>query len=148
MKETFRCFDRTEKLFDYNIPIETAGSSWCNVTFSLPSSALMFSCYIPLSVCIGHCTSWTLKLATKARERSLGSMHPSFNIVQQLREGLQDILPADAHILCNNKLHVSMTRVRDGKNVVVKQFNTRDDLIQVGVCKDFGTRSSGFIFRI
>ena len=110
----------------------------------------MFSCYIPLSVYIGHCTSWTLKLATKARERSLGSMHPSFNIVQQLREGLQDILPADAHILCNNKLHVSMTRVRDGKNVVVKQFNTREDLIQVGVCKDFGTRSaysySGFNF--
>ena len=77
------------------------------------------------------CTSWTLNLATKARKRSLGPMHPSFNITDYLRVGLEEILPENAHVMCDGKLHVSMTRLRDRQNVVVKEFSSRDELIQV-----------------
>lgn len=58
-------------------------------------------------------------------------MHPSFNITEYLRIGLDEILPQDAHIICNGKLHVSMTRLRDGKNVIVTEFSSREELIQV-----------------
>lgn len=58
-------------------------------------------------------------------------MHPSFSITDHLRRGLEEILPPNAHELCEGRLHVSLTRLRDGQNVIVKQFDTREDLIQV-----------------
>ena len=44
---------------------------------------------------------------------------------------LLQFLPDDAHIRVNGKLHISLTRVYDGKNVIVSQFNSKDDLMQV-----------------
>lgn len=41
------------------------------------------------------------------------------------------ILPEDAHVRVNGKLHISLTRVYDRQNVIVSQFNTREELIQV-----------------
>jgi len=81
----------------------------------------------------GYCTSWTLSLAARARKRSLGPMHPSFNITDYLRDGLEEILPANAHEIVNGRLHVSMTRVKDGKNVVFTEFASRTELVQVNL---------------
>lgn len=44
---------------------------------------------------------------------------------------LFQFLPDDAHIRVNGKLHISLTRVYDGKNVIVSQFNSKEDLLQV-----------------
>lgn len=41
------------------------------------------------------------------------------------------MLPVNAHELCSERLFISLTRYRDFKNVVVSQFDTRDELIQV-----------------
>lgn len=67
----------------------------------------------------GEMTSDVLRVATEARSRSLGAFSPSFNIHKLLLENLEKFLPEDAHVKCSGKLHVSMTRVHDGKNVVV-----------------------------
>jgi patatin-like phospholipase domain-containing protein 2 len=40
-------------------------------------------------------------------------------------------LPDDAHLRVNGKIHISVTRVYDGKNVILKHFETKDELIQV-----------------
>ena len=37
----------------------------------------------------------------------------------------------DAHKTCSGRLYVSLTRWKDGKNVLVNQFDTREELIQV-----------------
>jgi hypothetical protein len=41
------------------------------------------------------------------------------------------VLPDDAHLRVNGKLHISLTRVYDGRNVMVSQFGSREDLVQV-----------------
>jgi hypothetical protein len=41
------------------------------------------------------------------------------------------MLPENAHELCTNKLFISLTRYSDFKNVVVSEFETREELIQV-----------------
>jgi hypothetical protein len=41
------------------------------------------------------------------------------------------VLPEDAHLRVNGKLHISLTRVYDGRNVIVSQFGSREDLVQV-----------------
>lgn len=78
---------------------------------------------------LGDFTSDVLRVATEARSRSLGPFHPSFNVQKLLLEGLDRFLPEDAHLLVNGKLHISLTRVYDGKNVIVSQFESKEDLI-------------------
>ena len=70
-------------------------------------------------------------MAREARSRNLGPLHPSFNLVKVMRSGLQRNLPADAHTLASGRLSVSLTRVSDGKNVLVSQFSSKEELIQV-----------------
>lgn len=41
------------------------------------------------------------------------------------------VLPADAHRLATDRLHVSLTNVRSGKNHLVSKFSSRDELITV-----------------
>lgn len=40
-------------------------------------------------------------------------------------------LPDDAHKRVSGRLHISVTRVSDGKNVILSQFDSKEDLIQV-----------------
>ncbi|KAM3584864.1 uncharacterized protein V6R79_001409 [Siganus canaliculatus] len=47
-----------------------------------------------------------------------------------LREGIEEILPSEAHCLANDRLYVSITHSRSGKNVIVSRFNSRTELIQ------------------
>jgi len=79
----------------------------------------------------GDCTTFTLRLATKARSFSLGPLHPSFKIVKILREALREVLPENAHEIATGKLHISLTRVSDRENVVVSEYSSKEELIQV-----------------
>lgn len=80
---------------------------------------------------LGQATSDVLKIVIQARAGALGPMRPSFNLVRILRQGLLKSLPPDAHKICNGRLHVSLTRFSDGKNVLVSQFDSMNDLVQV-----------------
>jgi len=64
----------------------------------------------------------------------LRSPRKSLNFRQSLRAGIELILPEDAHIRCSGRLHISLTRIRDWKNVVVSQFDTREELIEAILC--------------
>lgn len=55
------------------------------------------------------------------------------------------ILPQDAHIKVSGKLHISLTRVRDGHNVIVSHFETREDLLQALLASAFIPFFSGFV---
>lgn len=60
-----------------------------------------------------------------------------------LQEGLNKVLPDNAHNLCTGKLKISLTRVGDGKNVIVSDFHTKEELIQVSKDKNQFESSSG-----
>lgn len=90
-------------------------------------------------------TSDFFRVVNEARSHSLGPFSPSFNIQTCLLEGLQKFLPPDAHELVSGKLHVSLTRVYDGKNVIVSQFNSREDLLQALLCACFIPGFSGIL---
>lgn len=84
---------------------------------------------------IGEITSDLLRVVGEARAGSLGPFSPSFNIQNVLLEGMQRYLPHDVHKIVSGKLHISLTRVYDGKNIIVSEFPTREDLLQV--CDSF-----------
>lgn len=75
-----------------------------------------------------------MNVAREARKHPLGVFHPAFSLLRVVQDSLLEKLPADAHLQASGRLCVSLTRLADGKNVLVSQFDSRDELIQVEHC--------------
>ena len=78
---------------------------------------------------------WALETFKLSREYSiLGFASPSFNLLSRVRDFLEAILPQDAHRLCRNRVHISLS-VFDGfglpTNWLLTDFTTRKELINV-----------------
>ena len=78
---------------------------------------------------------WMMETFKLSKEHSiLGIASPSFNLLSRLRDFLETILPQDAHRLCRNRIHISLS-VFDGlrlpKNWLLTDFTTRKELINV-----------------
>ncbi|XP_023078054.1 patatin-like phospholipase domain-containing protein 5 isoform X2 [Piliocolobus tephrosceles] len=65
---------------------------------------------------------------------SLGILHPAYAPIEHIKRQLQDNLPPDAHVVASQRLGISLTRWPDGRNFLVTDFSTRDELIQALVC--------------
>lgn len=109
------------------------------------SAGAIAACCLLCDLPLGDITSDVLRVALEARSRSLGPFSPSFNIQTLLLEGLEKYLPEDAHIRVSGKLHISLTRVYDGKNVIVSQFESREDLLQALLASAFVPVFSGIL---
>jgi patatin-like phospholipase domain-containing protein 2 len=106
---------------------------------SLVAACAMSGC------CLGQMCSDALEIAIRARSRALGPLHPTFSIVDIIRNGLRRILPPNAHEICSGRLFISLTRWKDNKNVIINQFHNREELIQVLICSSFVPYWSGII---
>ena len=77
---------------------------------------------------------WVKKTFEASRKyRLLGTLHPSFDLYTRLRNFLEDFLPPNAHRLCRNKVKISLTTFPDMKNLLVSNFTTRKELINVSL---------------
>lgn len=104
-------------------------------------SACCLLCDLPL----GQLTSDVLRVVSEARAGSLGPFSPSFSIQNVLLERMQSFIPLDAHKIVSGKLHISLTRVYDGQNVIVSEFPTREDLLQALLASCFVPVFSGML---
>lgn len=97
------------------------------------------NCIIILTHCssTGESTSEVLKVAIQARSRALGPFHPTFDVNKIITDALEKVLPEDCHKRVNGRLHISVTRVSDSKNVILSQFDSKEDLIQAVLCSCF-----------
>nr|CAD7598163.1 unnamed protein product [Timema genevievae] len=93
----------------------------------------------------GELTTNILRVVQEARTKTLGPFSPSFSIHNIIRDGLEKGLPQDAHLRTSGKLHISLTRVYDGKNVVVNEFHSREELIQALLASSFIPVFSGIL---
>ncbi|XP_014240378.1 patatin-like phospholipase domain-containing protein 3 [Cimex lectularius] len=109
------------------------------------SAGAIAACSLLCDLPVGEVVSDMLILIREARLRTLGPFSPSFNVQEFLLENLRKNLPEDAHLLVNGKLHISLTRVNDGKNVLVSQFDSKEDLLQALLASAFVPIFSGFI---
>ncbi|XP_012888804.1 PREDICTED: patatin-like phospholipase domain-containing protein 2 [Dipodomys ordii] len=91
----------------------------------------------PGPAALGEAGANIIEVSKEARKRFLGPLHPSFNLVKTIRGCLLKILPADSHERASGRLGISLTRVSDGENVIISQFNSKEELIQANVCSTF-----------
>ncbi|XP_050955720.1 patatin-like phospholipase domain-containing protein 2 isoform X2 [Labeo rohita] len=83
------------------------------------------------------CCENLLEMSREARKGALGAANPSFNLLKIVRNFLNRDLPDDAHLLASGRLFVSLTRVSDGTNVLLSEFDSKEDLIQALICSCF-----------
>ena len=70
-----------------------------------------------------------VKLALVCSEHVLTTLTPSFNLSKVMRDGMEEMLPDDIHLLVRDKLHISMTKVWDRSNLAVNSFNSKAELL-------------------
>ncbi|KAJ3597116.1 hypothetical protein NHX12_003516 [Muraenolepis orangiensis] len=83
------------------------------------------------------CCEHIMSTALAARKHKLSVLHPAFSLLRVVRDYLLRYLPRDAHLSASGRLCVSLTRVSDGENVLVTEFDSREELIQVLLCSCF-----------
>ena len=67
----------------------------------------------------------------------MGPFHPTFDVNKIITDALHKVLPEDCHKRVNGRLHISVTRVSDNKNVILSRFDSKEDLIQAVLCSCF-----------
>ncbi|XP_069801550.1 patatin-like phospholipase domain-containing protein 4 isoform X3 [Dendropsophus ebraccatus] len=64
------------------------------------------------------------------RRRIPGVVKPRYDFMKNLREGIETILPAQAHEIAENRLYVSITKSKSLENCLVSSFASREELIK------------------
>uniref|UniRef100_A0A3Q2PU12 triacylglycerol lipase n=1 Tax=Fundulus heteroclitus TaxID=8078 RepID=A0A3Q2PU12_FUNHE len=101
------------------------------------SAGALMAAVVTLGIPLDKCCTDLMHMAKEARKHKLGPLHPAYNLLQLVQESLLEKLPEDAHVRVSGKLCLSLTRVSDGKNLLVSQFDSRDELIQALICSCF-----------
>ncbi|XP_071993949.1 patatin-like phospholipase domain-containing protein 4 isoform X2 [Engystomops pustulosus] len=65
------------------------------------------------------------------RKRFPGVVKPRYDFMKYLREGIEAILPAQAHEIAEKRLYVSITNSKSIENCLVSSFASREELIKV-----------------
>lgn len=91
--------------------------------------AAYYLCDLPL----GDCLKEIIGLTQEIRSRPLGVFDRSHQIVDILPKILDRLFPDDAHKRVSGRLHVCMTRLKDLKKIIVSEFETKKDLIDVSL---------------
>ena len=84
-------------------------------------------------ISLSESLQFTLRLAEHARRFSIGPFHPKFQLTTTIRKVFRRMIPDDAYKLCSGKLHISLTRCSDWQNIVVSEFHSNDDLVDVSI---------------
>ena len=94
---------------------------------------------------MGDACEYTLDIVREATKRMLGPLHPGFRLVNMVRSLLTESLPSDTYVKASGKVFISLTRITDGKNVLVSDFSSNEELIDAVVCSSFIPVFSGYI---
>ncbi|XP_060932279.1 patatin-like phospholipase domain-containing protein 2 isoform X1 [Limanda limanda] len=108
------------------------------------SSGCLVAVALTVGIPIEQFCVHVMSMAKEARQQTLGVFHPTFSLLRRVQESLMEKLPEDAHRRASGKLCVSLTRLADGKNVLVSEFESREELIQVLMCSCFFPVYCGF----
>ncbi|XP_053742328.1 patatin-like phospholipase domain-containing protein 2 [Synchiropus splendidus] len=101
------------------------------------SAGALTAAVLCAGISLEKCCGDLMFMAREARRHKLGPLHPTYKLMQIVQDSILKSLPDDAHVRVSGKLCVSLTRVSDGKNVLVSEFENREDLIQALICSCF-----------
>ena len=71
--------------------------------------------------------------AVDIRHTFLGAFNPTQDVCTKLRESLNKILPDNIHEIANGRLHISVTDVYTGQNIIIDNYTDKKEVIDVSV---------------
>uniref|UniRef100_A0A3P9IKA6 Patatin-like phospholipase domain-containing protein 2 n=1 Tax=Oryzias latipes TaxID=8090 RepID=A0A3P9IKA6_ORYLA len=71
-----------------------------------------------------------LQFAKHVTSFILGPFDPSIKVANWLERLLHKYLPPDAHRWARGRLGIAVTRVTDGKQLILSDFNSKEDIVQ------------------
>ena len=95
------------------------------------SAGALAACMLLCDIDMEECVHFVMNQASKVHKSTLGPLSRKFNIVEQIRKSSAKHLPVDAYQKASGKLYISLTRVADFQNVIVSQYDSNKDLIDV-----------------
>ncbi|KAL7370210.1 hypothetical protein ABVT39_022235 [Epinephelus coioides] len=84
-----------------------------------------------------NCKDFTYRFADSVRQQRFGAVTPGYDFMLTLREGIEEILPSEAHSLATDRLHISITHSKSGKNHIISRFTSREELIKALLASSF-----------
>lgn len=84
-----------------------------------------------------------INFAKQLKAFMLGPFNPSVNVLHWLETVLHKHLPCNAHHLANGRLAVAMTRMDNGKLTIKSDFESKEDIVQVGMASNQSHFGSG-----
>ncbi|XP_063161142.1 patatin-like phospholipase domain-containing protein 4 isoform X2 [Candoia aspera] len=94
------------------------------------SGALTATVLLTVPESIETCTNITYQLAEDTRKLYFGALTPGYDLMTKLGGYIDSILPPNAHEIAENRLFVSVTSTKNGKNYLLSNFASREDLIK------------------
>ncbi|XP_041127614.1 patatin-like phospholipase domain-containing protein 4 isoform X2 [Polyodon spathula] len=101
-----------------------------NACAGASAGALVATVLVTVPEKIEDCKEFTYRFADEVRKQKLGAMTPGYDFMHTLKEGIEHILPPNAHEIAGNRLSVSITHSKTGENCMVSSFSSREDLIK------------------
>lgn len=95
------------------------------------SAGSLIAAYYLMELPLDGCLKEIIEMTEDIRRRPMGVFDRSNQIVDILPERLDRMFPEDAHKRVSGRLFVCMTRLKDMKCVIVNEFETKKDLIDV-----------------
>ncbi|XP_062993950.1 omega-hydroxyceramide transacylase-like [Elgaria multicarinata webbii] len=109
------------------------------------SSGSIMAAAVVCGLSLDDLKSFFYGAARDVRRTILGPFAPGCSVVRTIQSRLHQILPENSHQMATGRLYVSLTRLVDGQNVVVSEYNSKEELIQALICSCFVPIYAGFI---
>ncbi|XP_060089913.1 patatin-like phospholipase domain-containing protein 4 isoform X2 [Heteronotia binoei] len=91
-----------------------------------------------------ECIKVTHSFAEETRKQYLGALTPGYDFMTKLRGSIDSILPPNAHEIAENRLFISVTSAKNGKNHLLSNFASREDLVKALLASSFIPLYGGF----
>ena len=101
--------------------------------FGGASAGALSACTLMFNMDLESCVQFVMMLAGKARNSMFGPLCQDFDPVAIIRKTFMRFLPENAHEIASGNLHISMTRVSDWQNVVVSEYESKQELVDVSI---------------
>ncbi|XP_066477980.1 patatin-like phospholipase domain-containing protein 4 isoform X2 [Tiliqua scincoides] len=101
------------------------------------SGSLIATVLLTVPENIEECTKMTYTFAEETRKLYFGALTPGFDVMTKLRGLIDSVLPPNAHEIAENRLFVSVTSAKNGKNHLLSNFASREDLVKALLASSF-----------
>ncbi|XP_045021165.1 1-acylglycerol-3-phosphate O-acyltransferase PNPLA3-like [Bubalus bubalis] len=109
------------------------------------SSGALYCAFFLSGIPLDQTLQILMDLTRRARSHKLGIIHPGFSLSKHTRDSLQRHLPENIHQLVSGKMVISLTRVPDGKSVLVSDFRSKEEVVDALCCSSYVPFICGWI---